>query len=49
MLEQKNSPCDKPELKDFKDKVRAEVTAEKEKREKVEVEEEESKPKLKRP
>src|SRR3989344_67213 len=46
--EQKNSPCDKLELKDFKDKVRAEVTAEKEKREKVEVEEKESKPKLKR-
>ncbi len=44
--DQKNSPCDKPELKDFKDKVRAEVAAEKEKREKVE---EEPRPKLRRP
>ncbi|MBI2057551.1 MAG: M48 family metalloprotease [Candidatus Yanofskybacteria bacterium] len=44
--EQKNSPCNRPELSDFKDKVRAEVTAEKEKQEKVE---EEPKPKLRRP
>ncbi|MBI2677033.1 MAG: M48 family metalloprotease [Candidatus Yanofskybacteria bacterium] len=44
--EQKNSPCNRPELSDFKDKVRAEVAAEKEKQEKVE---EEPKPKLRRP
>lgn len=44
-LEQKNSPCDKPELKDLKEKVRAEVAAEKEKEEKGE----NSRPKLKRP
>ncbi len=44
--EQKNSPCNRPELSDFKDKIRAEVAAEKEKREKVE---EEPRPKLRRP